>query len=114
MRSSSTALSNSGLCPLTYTARPAIYILSLHDALPISALAHTWHRRCVTGLVTRPGRLARGPSAGQDRKSTRLNSSHMSISYAVFRLKKKINREDYETARQLYAESLGMARRDGD
>src|SRR5690242_21154644 len=33
-------------------------------------------------------------SACQDRKSTRLNSSHMSISYAVFCLKKKINKEN--------------------
>src|SRR5699024_11731536 len=38
----------------------------------------------------RPRRPRRGGAAGGDRKSTRLNSSHVSISYAVFCLKKKI------------------------
>src|SRR5262245_65879529 len=65
--------------------------LPLHDALPISAPA---------GAVARAGAVA--PAAGrvgrptllrgrdpQDRKSTRLNSSHLGISYAVFCLKKK-------------------------
>src|SRR5579864_5602476 len=65
------------------TATTEIYTLSLHDALPISS-------RC-RGRSGRPGR---SPGAGsrartRDRKSTRLNSSHMSISYAVFCLKKK-------------------------
>src|SRR5437660_5353094 len=40
------------------------------------------------GLARRPRRLAR-PSPTRDRKSTRLNSSHVAISYAVFCLKKK-------------------------
>src|SRR5687768_17916829 len=39
----------------------------------------------------RPGRRRRAPSPGRDRKSTRLNSSHGYISYAVFCLKKKNN-----------------------
>src|SRR5689334_24122890 len=64
------------------TATTEIYTLSLHDALPICA-----------GQRRRPRpRSARGPRSfreGADRKSTRLNSSHSSISYAVFCLKKK-------------------------
>src|SRR6202050_3839984 len=65
------------------TATTEIYTLSLHDALPI--LPH-------------PSRVASSHSGStpswvkvksQDRKSTRLNSSHGSISYAVFCLKKK-------------------------
>src|SRR6266705_1727144 len=67
------------------TATTAIYTLSLHDALPISAqpadrLAAVYPL-CRSAL--RSARL-RG-----DRKSTRLNSSHRTISYAVFCLKKK-------------------------
>src|SRR6266581_823048 len=63
------------------TATTEIYTLSLHDALPISA------RRCAAGVVQGPGRAPL--RRGGDRKSTRLNSSHPSISYAVFCLKKK-------------------------
>src|SRR5438132_3026624 len=83
----------------TVPAPPEIYTLSLHDALPI------WD-----GGAPAPGRLLREPAralgvrlrarAGAaglcrarhrntDRKSTRLNSSHTVISYAVFCLKKK-------------------------
>src|SRR3989337_2516601 len=64
------------------TATTEIYTLSLHDALPISPflsasrLKHGW--RATPAGRWRPG----------DRKSTRLNSSHGSISYAVFCLKK--------------------------
>src|SRR5256885_16939063 len=68
------------------TATTEIYTLSLHDALPIFGargsprrrLAARWSRicRCHLGLAL-------------DRKSTRLNSSHLVISYAVFCLKKK-------------------------
>src|SRR5689334_24804645 len=81
-------------------ATTEIYTLSLHDALPIFG-AHP--RRGRPSLRARarpqevgdddrvrlalPGRGAR--AGGQDRKSTRLNSSHSSISYAVFCLKKK-------------------------
>src|SRR2546430_12693202 len=73
------------------TATTEIYTLSLHDALPISVLT-----------LTRAGYLAQCPNVGRllqnlqfttagerDRKSTRLNSSHSQISYAVFCLKKK-------------------------
>src|SRR6266705_5197386 len=62
------------------TATTEIYTLSLHDALPISRA-----RSCATA-ATSPC-----PPCGstRDRKSTRLNSSHRTISYAVFCLKKK-------------------------
>src|SRR5437868_12567698 len=67
-----------------------IYTLSLHDALPICARFAGGHaaRRGRRGRPTvRPA--ARRRARSQDRKSTRLNSSHVSISYAVFCLKKK-------------------------
>src|SRR5256885_17207965 len=72
------------------TATTEIYTLSLHDALPI--FAHV-----AGGPVDLRGQLiGRGrhhPVAitfeHRDRKSTRLNSSHLVISYAVFCLKKK-------------------------
>src|SRR5690242_21501320 len=65
------------------TAPTEIYTLSLHDALPISLRgASTWCE------CARPSPDPRR----RDRKSTRLNSSHMSISYAVFCLKKKKNK----------------------
>src|SRR5690349_24160746 len=84
----------------TDTATTQIYTLSLHDALPISAsrshqpllrlarrgcgvpLPHAGKSSFVT-LMAMPLRCRR------DRKSTRLNSSHVEISYAVFCLKKK-------------------------
>src|SRR3712207_8492948 len=85
------------------TATTEIYTLSLHDALPISAgVLGVAHRAAVRQLGgrriagrarrhdrDRPGR-GPGPADGlEDRKSTRLNSSHANISYAVFCLKKK-------------------------
>src|SRR2546430_8616518 len=66
------------------TATTEIYTLSLHDALPISSVSP---RR--TSFTPRPP-CARAPTL-PDRKSTRLNSSHSQISYAVFCLKKKKN-----------------------
>src|SRR3712207_7228865 len=83
------------------TATTEIYTLSLHDALPISqrerlprADAPTLHGADHVGLRARGRRgrplLLPGRREGlQDRKSTRLNSSHANISYAVFCLKKK-------------------------
>src|SRR6516225_7672651 len=65
------------------TATTEIYTLSLHDALPILLLAEE-----VDGPLVGQPLIHRHQ---QDRKSTRLNSSHMSISYAVFCLKKKKN-----------------------
>src|SRR5258707_4085939 len=65
------------------TATTEIYTLSLHDALPIfPAGGHL-------GRARLPGRAARRHQRRGDRKSTRLNSSHANISYAVFCLKKK-------------------------
>src|SRR6266513_3648238 len=69
------------------TATTEIYTLSLHDALPI--------RPRETRVRARSAREGSGtseaPGPKPDRKSTRLNSSHVSISYAVFCLKKKNN-----------------------
>src|SRR5215204_7425929 len=60
------------------TATTEIYTLSLHDALPISC------DNCFFYLFHGAKPITTG-----DRKSTRLNSSHTVISYAVFCLKKK-------------------------
>src|SRR3712207_8419601 len=84
------------------TATTEIYTLSLHDALPISVdqvpeatltvddvVAPT---TVLLIVVVTTADLVGAPIAKyQDRKSTRLNSSHANISYAVFCLKKKIN-----------------------
>src|SRR5258708_31803705 len=78
------------------TATTEIYTLSLHDALPIS-LASSSRRTSLLAHLLAAGALVAyvlaswpghwdGPA---DRKSTRLNSSHQIISYAVFCLKKK-------------------------
>src|SRR2546429_4818550 len=73
------------------TATTEIYTLSLHDALPISNRARIPDRpRMILPAVReRLEALLRHPSMEGDRKSTRLNSSHGYISYAVFCLKKK-------------------------
>src|SRR5256885_7385389 len=81
------------------TATTEIYTLSLHDALPISSLTPCACRapsrqcpqkeECKTQRKHRARLLAK--RTRQDRKSTRLNSSHLVISYAVFCLKKKKN-----------------------
>src|SRR5438445_8213502 len=74
------------------TATPEIYTLSLHDALPISRSGlgdRPRHLPRAAPAVQRDTERARRRAAVQDRKSTRLNSSHANISYAVFCLKKK-------------------------
>src|SRR3712207_7897088 len=92
------------------TATTEIYTLSLHDALPICSrsrrgLGRGWPRRSAVPGAASAGRGRRTAAAacratrsrhgrrrgprGRDRKSTRLNSSHANISYAVFCLKKK-------------------------
>src|SRR5216684_5272972 len=77
------------------TATTEIYTLSLHDALPISPrrtpLARTTICRCRW-----PSGSPQPGSPWRDRKSTRLNSSHGYISYAVFCLKKKKNIYSFE------------------
>src|SRR5207244_13635869 len=71
------------------TATTEIYTLSLHDALPISVcLGTACYIKGAPQLVTAVEDKVR-IKAGEDRKSTRLNSSHQIISYAVFCLKKK-------------------------
>src|SRR5258707_9820960 len=75
------------------TATTEIYTLSLHDALPISLLADS-PSQPQEALLSDPNRTIAGKTVrlgSEDRKSTRLNSSHANISYAVFCLKKKKN-----------------------
>src|SRR2546429_2572824 len=82
------------------TAPTEIYTLSLHDALPISRPgargagrapgARTARRPELTASGSSV-RIRRRSATPEDRKSTRLNSSHGYISYAVFCLKKKQN-----------------------
>src|SRR5947208_14734647 len=84
------------------TAPTDIYTLSLHDALPI----YRGYRLRAKGLKGRralasdrrigPGQkeITANDQSIEDRKSTRLNSSHQIISYAVFCLKKKKNRNE--------------------
>src|SRR5256885_9910927 len=102
------ASSRDCLCPAVSffffndTATTEIYTLSLHDALPIFAgvtpasffgieVGRTFD--VAVPLCAEP--LTRGARSAldkrEDRKSTRLNSSHLVISYAVFCLKKKNN-----------------------
>src|SRR3712207_8436667 len=86
------------------TATTEIYTLSLHDALPILAVARR-RDELADDLGQRMGQVALAITGGdggdhvearhagrrreaRDRKSTRLNSSHANISYAVFCLKK--------------------------
>src|SRR5690606_41915022 len=103
-------LVTAGSCPLVpsllfffcVSSTPVIYTLSLHDALPIlftltNAYFSGFLSCSLQLLIIRPnsaGSLSiySGTSTcrvGTDRKSTRLNSSHVKISYAVFCLKKK-------------------------
>src|SRR5258707_14013419 len=73
---------------LNDTATTEIYTLPLHDALPI------YENTKQAVLFDAPDHTAERllkETARRDRKSTRLNSSHANISYAVFCLKKKIN-----------------------
>src|SRR5690625_2671037 len=67
-----------------------LFVIYITAALP--QLAPTQRGLAgLTTLLTHPvGRMFTGPAIGLDRKSTRLNSSHVAISYAVFCLKKKI------------------------
>src|SRR5437879_7427002 len=93
-------------------ATAEIYTLSLHDALPISPLRCTISRRfrrlpdgggaCHGHGAGRAGERHPAICLGQlDRKSTRLNSSHRCISYAVFCLKKKNkNKKDTQEHRK--------------
>src|SRR5699024_12231139 len=104
------------LSSCTSSSSPRLHSLSLHDALPISTVDNRYFA-CKTGQIhpffngrvtttnndeftvfeecTVTNCTVRNTFTGHfflDRKSTRLNSSHVSISYAVFCLKKKNNR----------------------
>src|SRR5256885_6369689 len=70
------------------TATTEIYTLSLHDALPICYLEGGLLKEARAEATTLAGLFPEDPETA-DRKSTRLNSSHLVISYAVFCLKKK-------------------------
>src|SRR5438034_8410612 len=110
--------SSSSISPFffsTHTPTTELYTLSLHDALPLSAMdrhpatepdrVKEW-RRVILGCGERHRDAAlpvafRRHSVG-DRKSTRLNSSHTVISYAVFCLKKKKKKNKYKLKHTLY------------
>src|SRR5438045_5332278 len=78
------------------TAPTEIYTLSLHDALPISIIWFMRGRWAIAVLIVLlvPVSRAQMRGASRDRKSTRLNSSHLGISYAVFCLKKKKKKKE--------------------
>src|SRR5437660_5135465 len=70
------------------TPATVFYTLSLHDALPIWLLVGI--PLFIAAMFYVPMAQVHQAVTGEDRKSTRLNSSHVAISYAVFCLKKKI------------------------
>src|SRR5688572_31054360 len=87
----------------TDTATTEIYTLSLHDALPI-CIRNIGRTGPECGWPPGPRRLRKDWDSrsqfappGRDRKSTRLNSSHSQISYAVFCLKKKKKKNNIKT-----------------
>src|SRR3712207_7454767 len=93
------------------TATTEIYTLSLHDALPICARhvalvdpdldpdpAEGGLSLVEAVVDVRAQGVQRHPTLAIDRKSTRLNSSHANISYAVFCLKKKTSNSSLQTS----------------
>src|SRR5690349_22489459 len=96
------------------TATTEIYTLSLHDALPILAHQHGLDQSAVIKSVERLlgqaaiGRGDVGRIQSGDRKSTRLNSSHVESSYAVFCLKKKKVLLAYSSISQLGYIAVGI------
>src|SRR5688500_19077760 len=76
-----------------FTLTPEFYTLSLHDALPISGRALLEGDDLLTKTPAEMRKI-RGDRISIDRKSTRLNSSHLVISYAVFCLKKKKKKKE--------------------
>src|SRR3712207_8828384 len=92
------------------TATTEIYTLSLHDALPIYFSLYSLINLfifSIVGVKSFPAFL----SFTKDRKSTRLNSSHANISYAVFCLKKKKNTSSPLTQRyQVIAKQMSLRR----
>src|SRR5439155_21484596 len=88
----------------TESCTTEIYTLSLHDALPILPRAHSM--RLPSALGSGSVKYIQSCSRFSDRKSTRLNSSHVAISYAVFCLKKKT---PYDQTAKLQACYLAVA-----
>src|SRR5437762_7312728 len=99
--------SNYSFFSSTTTSTTHIYTLSLHDALPISHKANYYRMSVRQALLKfsqgkyRQAKLDLGNTKEEikkdiDRKSTRLNSSHRCISYAVFCLKKKKKTKRYK------------------
>src|SRR2546428_9375020 len=93
------------------TATTEIYTLSLHDALPISVAI------IMMAFVTQQDEVRQAwndivdrceSQVEEDRKSTRLNSSHDQISYAVFCLKKKKNNSMTALCVRLRADALHL------
>src|SRR5690606_41457775 len=91
-------------CPLHSPPTPHFRTLSLHDALPISVEVRIYEKRLLTDEPPSAAAQQQAHGGGEvvqrlrgvlehgkmgDRKSTRLNSSHVQTSYAVFCLKKK-------------------------
>src|SRR5437764_4485217 len=88
------------------TATTEIYTLSLHDALPICVAVHQLLPVFSAGdAIGGAVRTTKG-----DRKSTRLNSSHRCISYAVFCLKKKKKKKKKQQQRRQCKKSTEQAR----
>src|SRR2546429_9925945 len=99
---------SSNLIPLLFfffffndTATTEIYTLSLHDALPILDDLAVLARVHELDRILEADDIEAARAWWTDRKSTRLNSSHGYISYAVFCLKKK-NKNSNNSARDLY------------
>src|SRR5258707_2664720 len=99
------------------TATTEIYPLSLHDALPISATPQEIRARFRQAAADAVGgkramhleELVDNCASLSDRKSTRLNSSHANISYAVFCLKKKRHRGHYPRILPSHADAHGVS-----
>src|SRR5687768_18307739 len=83
----------------TDAASTEIYTVSLHDALPIWARFASFK---LTPQISRPSTDVPLVVLSTDRKSTRLNSSHGYISYAVFCLKKKKKDETARDDRRIH------------
>src|SRR2546430_12667390 len=99
------------------TATTEIYTLSLHDALPIYNWFPARKSKAIFPLFPQSKERGRGPWGGRerasvtktDRKSTRLNSSHSQISYAVFCLKKK-NKQRSRASRRCRSQTFPAIR----
>src|SRR2546430_10265480 len=99
LRATSAPVLSSFLFFFNDTATTEIYTLSLHDALPI------YYHGSATGAGETVERIRAAGRGAElvDRKSTRLNSSHSQISYAVFCLKKKKRGERHRLRRRAFA-----------